>query len=212
MIKKTFLALSISALCACSSTHFRNYEVSTHSEQPVIAGTIAAVVDTDRDYYYEKYLTDELIKKMETRGWKRVPLKQAEYALSVSLGIDTISQTTAFAYESVASAQTQNIVVGKYIDFDLYSPKTKEPKISGRIYINSNEDFLNMINDTLPLIDKELQTKNAYQHHVWMCEYDENENKSNCYMEPVNPQFPMSGREEKTLKTHKTKIIKHPYL
>lgn len=212
MIKKTFLALSISALCACSSAYFRNYEVSTHSEQPVIAGTIAAVVDTDRNYFYEKYLTDELIKKMETRGWKRVPLKQAEYALSVSLGIDTISQTTAFWYDSFAGSQTQSIVIGKYIDFDLYSPKTKEPKISGRIYINSNEDFLNMINDTLPLIDKELQTKNAYQHHVWMCEYDENKNKSNCYMEPVNPQFPMSGREEKTLKTHKTKIIKHPYL
>lgn len=224
MIKKTFATLMILMFCACSSTYSRNYEAIMYSEQPVTTGTIAAVVATDRDYYYEKYLTDELIKKMETRGWKRAPLKQAEYALSVSVGHETPLQaaatkrnkdaSVAVGHENdinVISEDTGKIITGNFIDLDIYDQKTKTPKISMQIR-SSDTRTLDMMNDALPILDKELQAKNAFLYHVWTCEFDEINNKSNCYMEPVNPQIPTSGREEKTLKTHKAKIIKHPYL
>lgn len=200
------------ALTGCAAV--RNYQTATFSSLNIIPDTVTADVnffekgedfqkkrrrELNGRYFYDKFLADELIKRMEKRGWKRASDKNAEYALNISLTDEESDSAGIVTYF-------------KGIVYALYKTKDRTPVIMGGI-ANDSSDLhdLDFINEALPIIDKELQSKNAYQRHLWTCSDNRNEaSRTECYMEEINPDFPSEYIEIKNMNYLKTRLVSEP--
>lgn len=221
------LVLLSLATAACAGFSSRYYETETFAEQPLQPKTVAADLHfyekgekfekkqhrrLNLDYFYEKFLIDNLIAELEKRGWKHVPAERAEYVLNVDAGNGSVTHL----FETNANGFSVRESVGeKIISYALYRKKDKKPAILGTLILDGDKPNLEFVNEALAVLSQEIKTENVYQKHFWVCENEtsfgviEND-KVKCYMEPVLSKTPLRGREEKTMKVLRVKTIPAP--
>lgn len=225
---KIALLVSLSFMtAACAGFSARRYETETFAEQPLHPKTLAADLHfyekgerfekkqhrwLNLDYFLEKFLIDNLIKELEKRGWKSVPVEQAEYVLNVDAGSRMITRLTDISANNIS---VYDSVTGKTVSYALYGKKDKKPVILGTLTLDGAEPNLEFVNEALAILSQEIKTRNAYQKHSWFCENETSfgvleKEKVTCYMDPVFPDTPFGGREEKTMKILKVKMLPAP--
>lgn len=198
----------IALLSACSNLRHSStyFETLTMTEQPIIPGTFSVETsDNGFAHFYENFIAENLIIRMQKRGWIYKE-NNPEYVLKIGFGSDTAQRSFSSIANTMAISSTYDVITNKYVDVSLY----KKENLVFKLYIKDNQisASIDISNLVIPIIDQELQTKNAYQKHIYSCNIKSSNDKKNisaeCYTDTQK-------YKAKTLNIMKTKIISNPY-